>query len=237
MTKLRAHLTYANVLATLTLFAVLAGGTAIAANQLAKNSVGKKQLKANSVSAKKLKKNSVTAAKIKKGAVSEAQVKPSSLTGADLSTALPYGRIGFSARGTSSVTLPATEEPISYPLDQPTFSQEAGAAATVLGGVDVSIPAGCVNPAAGAIILIDSPNPLDFPTSYLEYGSAVGYLPEGIASGTYRISLSPGDFGRGAMPAPAAAQTHSIVLLIGGGCESGGSLTVTSGAVDAIVNR
>lgn len=69
MNRLRGKLTYANVVATLALFLVLAGGTAIAANGLAKNSVGTKQLK----------NNAVTTAKIKNGAVTGAKIQASSL--------------------------------------------------------------------------------------------------------------------------------------------------------------
>jgi len=70
---LRERITYANVVATLALFLALCGG-AVAASQLAKNSVGPKQLK----------KNAVTSVKIKKNAVNGSKVKDGSLTGADL---------------------------------------------------------------------------------------------------------------------------------------------------------
>lgn len=59
MKRIRAHLTYANVIATLALFLVLAGGTAFAAKQLLpKNSVGAKQLKKGAVTPAKLSKAS-----------------------------------------------------------------------------------------------------------------------------------------------------------------------------------
>lgn len=61
---MRRHLTYANVASTLCLFLVLAGGTAIAASHLAKNSVGPRQLRP--------------------GAVTGAKVKDGSLTGSDI---------------------------------------------------------------------------------------------------------------------------------------------------------
>src|SRR5262249_25825641 len=103
---LRGYLTYANVMATITAFAVLAGGTAIAANQLAKNSVGKKQLKANAVTTKKIKKNAVTAAKIKAGAVDGSKVKDASLGVGTLNLAdMPFSRIVHKARGSSSVAI------------------------------------------------------------------------------------------------------------------------------------
>ena len=94
MSRVRRHLSFENVLVTIVAFVVLAGGTAFAANQLAKNSVGKKQLKANAVTTAKIKKNAVTAAKIKAGAIDGAKVKDGSLSNLDLNTAdVPFGRI------------------------------------------------------------------------------------------------------------------------------------------------
>jgi hypothetical protein len=54
MNRLRSKLTYANVVATLALFVALAGGTAFAATQLPKNSVGSKQIKKEAVTPAKL---------------------------------------------------------------------------------------------------------------------------------------------------------------------------------------
>jgi hypothetical protein len=55
MKRLRGKLTYANVVATLALFLVLAGGTAFAASEmLPKNSVGSKQIKKAAVTPAKL---------------------------------------------------------------------------------------------------------------------------------------------------------------------------------------
>lgn len=69
MKRLRGKLTYANVIATLALFLVLAGGSALAASKLAKNSVGTKQIKNNAISASKIKDGAVTAKKLNAGAV------------------------------------------------------------------------------------------------------------------------------------------------------------------------
>jgi hypothetical protein len=79
MQKLRKHLTYANVVATICLFLLLGGATALAAGQLGKNTVGTKQLKKNAVTAAKIKKNAVTTAKIKKDAVTGAKVNEATL--------------------------------------------------------------------------------------------------------------------------------------------------------------
>jgi hypothetical protein len=64
MKRLRSKLTYANVVATLALFLVIAGGSAFAASKFAKNSVGTKQIKNNAVTGAKIKNGAVTGAKI-----------------------------------------------------------------------------------------------------------------------------------------------------------------------------
>ncbi|MBS1882496.1 MAG: hypothetical protein JSS97_06020 [Actinobacteria bacterium] len=48
MKHVRKRLTYANVMSSLAVFLILAGGTAFAATELAKNTVGTKQLKKGS---------------------------------------------------------------------------------------------------------------------------------------------------------------------------------------------
>jgi hypothetical protein len=62
--RLRLHLTYANVVSTLCLFLVLAGGTAIAASHLARNSVGRRQLQRDAVTGTKVKDHSLTGSDI-----------------------------------------------------------------------------------------------------------------------------------------------------------------------------
>lgn len=84
MKFMRKRLTYANVMSSLAVFLILGGATAVAANQLGKNSVGSKQLKANSVTTAKIKKNAVTTKKIKANAVDGSKVKDGSLTGTDI---------------------------------------------------------------------------------------------------------------------------------------------------------
>lgn len=79
MKQLRKRLTYANVMSSIAVFLVLGGATAIAAGQLAKNSVGPKQLKKNAVTSAKIKKNAVTTAKIKNGAITGAKVNAGTL--------------------------------------------------------------------------------------------------------------------------------------------------------------
>ena len=74
MKRLSGKLTYANVISTLCLFLLLGGGTAFAASQLGKNSVGSKQIKNGAIGTGKLKKEAVTGAKIKKGSITSADL-------------------------------------------------------------------------------------------------------------------------------------------------------------------
>ncbi len=84
------RLTYANVMSTLAVFLVVAGGSAFAANQLAKNSVGTKQLK----------KGAVTTAKVKPGAITESRIGNGAITGQKLGGAA----VGASNLAANSVT-------------------------------------------------------------------------------------------------------------------------------------
>lgn len=61
MRRLRTKLTYANVISTLCLILLVAGGTAYAATRLPKNSVGARQLKKGAVTPAKLSKATTTA--------------------------------------------------------------------------------------------------------------------------------------------------------------------------------
>jgi hypothetical protein len=65
MKRLSGKLTYSNVISTVCLFLLVGGGTAFAANQLAKNSVGSKQIKKNAITTAKIKNDAVTGAKVK----------------------------------------------------------------------------------------------------------------------------------------------------------------------------
>jgi hypothetical protein len=69
MGSVRRHLSYANVISTIALFLVLTGGAALAASQLAKNSVGPKQLRKSSVTSEKVKDHSLKAVDLEPGVV------------------------------------------------------------------------------------------------------------------------------------------------------------------------
>jgi hypothetical protein len=82
MKRLRPKLTYANVISTLCLFLLLAGGSAFAAAEmLPKESVGTKQLKNGAVTGKKVKKGSLTATDFAPGQLPAGPRGPQGATG------------------------------------------------------------------------------------------------------------------------------------------------------------
>jgi hypothetical protein len=84
MKRIRGKLTYANVVATIALFLAVGGASAMAANQLAKNSVGAKQLKSNAVTAAKIKAGAVTSPKVAAGAIGASALAPGSVNSSAL---------------------------------------------------------------------------------------------------------------------------------------------------------
>ena len=84
MRKIRTHLTYANVVATLALIAALGMGSAYAAEKLAPKSVGAKQLRPGAVTADKIRKNAVTATKIASLAVKQGKIAGGAVTTAKI---------------------------------------------------------------------------------------------------------------------------------------------------------
>jgi hypothetical protein len=80
MKPLRRRLTYANVMSSIAVFLVVAGGTAFAASQLGKESVGTKQLKKEAVSLAKI--NAAAKNKLKGATGARGAEGPKGATGA-----------------------------------------------------------------------------------------------------------------------------------------------------------
>jgi hypothetical protein len=78
LTKFGSHLTYANLMATIAVFAAL-GGSGYAAV-----TINGKQLKNRSVAGKKLKNRSVTGKKLKNRTITQGKIKKKTLTGAEV---------------------------------------------------------------------------------------------------------------------------------------------------------
>ncbi len=103
MKRVRAHLTYANVMSTIAVFLLLGGGAALAASKLGKNTVGTKQIK----------NGAVTTAKIRKGTITGTQVKNGSLTGTQIN-ASTLGTVPSATQATNATTA-ATANALSAP--------------------------------------------------------------------------------------------------------------------------
>jgi len=88
MGRIRRHLTFANVVSCLALFAAL-GGVSYAALKLPKNSVGSKQIKANAVRSSKVKDHSLKAVDFAAGQI---PAGPPGANGAD-GTAAAFARV------------------------------------------------------------------------------------------------------------------------------------------------
>lgn len=132
MARLRSHVTYANVVATIALFLALGGG-AYAASKLPKNSVTARQIKSNSITSPKVKDRSLLAKDFKAGQLPAGVRGPQGPEGARgqagqtgppgnpaaYPSVLPSGRteVGvFSAREFASASGKATSSPISFPI-------------------------------------------------------------------------------------------------------------------------
>jgi hypothetical protein len=219
-------------MATLAIFLVVAGGTAVAANQLAKNSVGTKQLKKNSVTAKKIKKNAVTAAKIKKDAVTSAKLADAGVTGAKIDAAgVPASQVVARLRNGTQVAAPAD------PILLGTYTQNAGELNQFIGWADLTFAPACTAPRFVQGFLTLDGNPAA-PAIEDVIGFAYG-IDETGTSNQLRLEFGP-YFGAGAMysPAPDVAVQHSVYLLIVEvECTAGSGATLTGAGIDVIGSR
>ena len=102
MRRVRARLSYANVMSTLAVFLLLGGAGAVAANRTLK--IGTRQLKGSAVTAAKIKNGAVLNSKLAAGAVSndkiaDGAVNNSKLTGDAVTTDVRWRRPGTSVGG------------------------------------------------------------------------------------------------------------------------------------------
>jgi hypothetical protein len=102
--QIRKRLTYANVTATIALFLALGGASAIAANQLPRNSVGPRQLQPNAVRTGFLDKNAVRTGKIAFEAVRAGKIaKNAVVTNRLRDGAVARGKLAGEAVGTGNL--------------------------------------------------------------------------------------------------------------------------------------
>ena len=242
MKPIRTRLTYANVMATIGLFLVLAGGTAIAAKQLGKKTVGAKQLKPNAVTTPKIKKAAVTTAKIKDGAIDAAKLADGSVTsskipdgsvnGADINSAsTPYSRIVARIRNATQISF----APGSFTIGS--YTQQPDEDNQYLPAIDVTFAAACSPPrTASASLLIDPANPAA-PALGEIAGSGL-LIDQNAGSATKRLHFgSPSPIGFAALsrvpPLSPAVRTF-VVKMEGASCNAGTGISITNSLVDVI---
>ncbi len=243
MSKLRKHLTYGNVMSTLALFMLLAGGTAIAAQQLGKKTVGAKQLKSNAVTTAKIKKAAVTKAKIKDGAIDNAKLADNAVTGAKIADG-SVGGADINAAGTSFSQITHriranTAAPFApaavYPIGS--YTQSPGEDNQILGSMDVQFAAGCAPPrVVTALILLNAANPAaPEPKDYFGY---FVYEDKFGGEAVRRIDYGPfpGLSAAFNKTSPASPTQYNFTgYLLGGECKGGGSgINVVGAAIDVI---
>jgi hypothetical protein len=102
--RIRAHLTYANVMSTIAVLFAIGGASAYAASHLPNNSVTSKTIKNGQVKTKDIHNNAVTAAKIAKGAVTGPKIAAGAVgTGQLAAGAVTTGQIANNAVSTGQI--------------------------------------------------------------------------------------------------------------------------------------
>jgi hypothetical protein len=227
-------------MSSIAIFLALAGGTAFAASQLAKNSVGTKQLKKNAVTAAKLKKNAVTTAKIRNGAVKQAKLAAGSVAGAQIvngavtgekidAASTPFSRVVGTVKQTATAAWTAAAV---YPIGS--YTQPLGEIDNYVVGVDINFSAGCGAPRfAIGELLLDAENPSSpTPPNYAGY---IFVEDKGAGEVTRRVTPGPHPAGYGSLTqaAPLAPTTHKFDLrLLASSCSSGSGVNITGATVE-----
>jgi hypothetical protein len=246
MSGIRRRLTYANVMSTLAVFMVLAGGTAIAAKQLGKKTVGAKQLKKNAVTTAKIKGKAVTKAKIADGAIDSAKLADNSVTSAKIvdgavtgaeinSSSTPFSQITTRLRNTSTVPLTAGAV---YPLGS--YTQQPGEDNQILASVDIQFTAACSPERVAQVILLrNAANPAA-PEIQDYYGLAV-IQDKTAGTVTRRVDIAPffvGFSNSFNKLSPTEPKTDTFTLFLAGTvCGAGAGVNVTGAALDVISTK
>jgi len=230
--QIRPRLTYANVMSTIGIFLVLAGGTAFAAAQLGKNSVGAKQLKKNAVTTAKLKKNAVTQAKIKKGAVTGGKIADGSIGAAKLNLAsMPFGRVVARLRGSATVAVDTTGGESLVPLASSTYVQGPEEVNSYFGAVTIAFSPGCTAPREATGYLVVDPTTPGKLSSEAEI-AALGIISD-VSGGAPVQTMNLGPY-LGSRFEPGTPTTRTVNLLVDAECTAGTGVSASNGAVDVV---
>lgn len=137
---MKVRLTYANVVSTLALFGVIAGGTAVALP--GKGSVQANDLKKNSVKAVAIAASSVRAAEVKDGSIGGKEVADLGLGYEDLGSNSVVARIRSTGQPISSGD-GGEANPVIIPLNANTWTQAANEVEVGFGEANYTKPAAC----------------------------------------------------------------------------------------------
>ena len=168
MRRIRAHLTYSNVISTIAVFGVLAGGSAWAASK-----IGTNEIEPGAVTAKKLHKNAVTTKKIKDDAVTGDKAKESS-----------FGRVPDAAHADDATKLdgqPASDYRLHCPGDLDRagdlcYEVDTRPAASYAGALKACALDQRRLPDAGELALV-----FDHLSAQQPYQWTVGYFTDGVS--------------------------------------------------------
>ena len=168
MRGIRANLTYSNVMSTIAVFGVLAGGSAWAASK-----IGTNEIEPGAVTAKKLHKNAVTTKKIKDDAVTGDKAKESS-----------FGRVPDAAHADDATKLdgqPASDYRLHCPGDLDRagdlcYEVETRPTASYAGALKACALDQRRLPDAGELALV-----FDHLSAQQPYQWTVGYFTDGVS--------------------------------------------------------
>jgi hypothetical protein len=160
--RIRARLSYANVVATLALFGLIAGGTAIAlpgkhrvtADDLHRNAVRARAVAPGAAGASEIKDGTVVGDDIANGAVNGGKVADGSIGYQDLGSNSVVARIRSS--GPVNTANADAGSPINVPLSGNTWTQAANETDVVFGQLSYTQPSSCTgSPFMDVILLVD----------------------------------------------------------------------------------
>ncbi len=201
MSRLRQHLTYANVTSTIALCLALGAGTAFATGRLAARSVGAPQLRPGAVTADKLRKQAVTAPKIEAGAVKQGKIAGDAVTGAKIAS----GVVDTSKLANGAVT---DEKVAADAITGDKVLESSLGQVPKAARADSAAFADAASPEAFA--KVDAEGTL-FPAG--SKGIEVADVKQGPLPGTYCIAVR-GFVPRGAQATPEVAANNSVTVFV-----------------------
>jgi hypothetical protein len=218
---LRDKLTYANVVSTLALFVVIAGGTAAALP--GKKTVQANDMKRNSVKAAAIASNAVRSAEIADGAVTGADVADGGLSYADLGSNSVVARI----RSTAPVNTGdgGQASPVTVPLDPSSWTQAGNEVDVAFGEATFRQPAACGNNGTmrAEYYLDGQPASTDFFGDQAEAGQVVTEL--GMTERPFIFE-------------PGQAANHTLEIRVSDSCQNAGeNFVLESIAVNVLGTR